>query len=640
MISRKTIDEIFSTARVEEVIGEFISLKKSGSNFKGLSPFSNEKTPSFIVSPAKQIWKDFSSGKGGTVVSFLMEHEQYTYPEALTWLARRYQIEIEEDGSADPEQLKKTKEKETLFLISKKAQDFFRQQLLETQEGKNIGGAYFREREISKESIDEFGLGYSPEQWDALAQHLLAQGYNFVQLEAAGLVVGNENRPIDRFRDRVIFPIHSFSGRILGFAGRVLKSNKKVAKYLNSPETEIYHKSEILYGIYQAKQEIIRKNQCILVEGYTDVISLHQKGVKNVVASSGTALTPEQIRLIKRLTKNIILIYDGDNAGVKATQRSVDLILEQDLDVRIVNLPAEHDPDSFAKEYEGEEITNYIEENSLSFLDYQLKPYQNKNLSVGEQSAMIDKSVSSISLIASELKQELLIREMASITGLSEDILFRSLAKARIETHRKTFQSANKNKLEENELKSKQHAINPYFIVEEEIIKTILSFGQETITFEIEEEGEVKILESKVQNEIIEQLREDDISFEHQHYKGILENIIAFLSKGDNLVQSLLFDEESEMQSIVSQMILEPYQLSNWKKMGMVIPGKKDNLKSHVENLILNYKKLVLQERINHSQEDLKNEELTPLEQQKVLEKIIFYNQILRQINIKLGRVV
>lgn len=640
MISRKTIDEIFSTARVEEVIGEFISLKKSGSNFKGLSPFSNEKTPSFIVSPAKQIWKDFSSGKGGTVVSFLMEHEQYTYPEALTWLARRYQIEIEEDGGADPEQLKKTKEKETLFLISKKAQDFFRQQLLETQEGKNIGGAYFREREISKESIDEFGLGYSPEQWDALAQHLLAQGYNFVQLEAAGLVVGNENRPIDRFRDRVIFPIHSFSGRILGFAGRVLKSNKKVAKYLNSPETEIYHKSEILYGIYQAKQEIIRKNQCILVEGYTDVISLHQKGVKNVVASSGTALTPEQIRLIKRLTKNIILIYDGDNAGVKATQRSVDLILEQDLDVRIVNLPAEHDPDSFAKEYEGEEITNYIEENSLSFLDYQLKPYQNKNLSVGEQSAMIDKSVSSISLIASELKQELLIREMASITGLSEDILFRSLAKARIETHRKTFQSANKNKLEENELKSKQHAINPYFIVEEEIIKTILSFGQETITFEIEEEGEVKILESKVQDEIIEQLREDDISFEHQHYKGILENIIAFLSKGDNLVQSLLFDEESEMQSIVSQMILEPYQLSNWKKMGMVIPGKKDNLKSHVENLILNYKKLVLQERINLSQEDLKNKELTPLEQQKVLEKIIFYNQILRQINIKLGRVV
>lgn len=640
MISRKTIDEIFSTARVEEVIGEFISLKKSGSNFKGLSPFSNEKTPSFIVSPAKQIWKDFSSGKGGTVVSFLMEHEQYTYPEALTWLARRYQIEIEEDGGADPEQLKKTKEKETLFLISKKAQDFFRQQLLETQEGKNIGGAYFREREISKESIDEFGLGYSPEQWDALAQHLLAQGYNFVQLEAAGLVVGNENRPIDRFRDCVIFPIHSFSGRILGFAGRVLKSNKKVAKYLNSPETEIYHKSEILYGIYQAKQEIIRKNQCILVEGYTDVISLHQKGVKNVVASSGTALTPEQIRLIKRLTKNIILIYDGDNAGVKATQRSVDLILEQDLDVRIVNLPAEHDPDSFAKEYEGEEITNYIEENSLSFLDYQLKPYQNKNLSVGEQSAMIDKSVSSISLIASELKQELLIREMASITGLSEDILFQSLAKARIETHRKTFQSAHKNKLEENELKSKQHAINPYFIVEEEIIKTILSFGQETITFKIEEEGEVKILESKVQDEIIEQLREDDISFEHQHYKGILENIIAFLSKGENLVQSLLFDEESEMQSIVSQMILEPYQLSNWKKMGMVIPGKKENLKSHVENLILNYKKLVLQERINLSQEDLKNEELTPLEQQKVLEKIIFYNQILRQINIKLGRAV
>lgn len=640
MISKKTIDEIFTAARVEEVIGDFISLKKSGSNFKGLSPFSNEKTPSLIVSPAKQIWKDFSSGKGGTVVSFLMEHEQYTYPEALTWLAHRYQIEIEEDQPVTPEQIEKTKEKETLFLITKKAQDFFTHQLLETQEGKDIGGAYFRERQINKESINEFGLGYSPEQWDALAQHLLAQGYTFNQLVAAGLVVGNKDRPVDRFKERVTFPIHSFSGRILGFAGRILNSNKKTAKYLNSPETEIYHKSEILYGIYQAKQEIIKRNQCILVEGYTDVISLHQKGIKNVVASSGTALTTEQIRLIKRLTKNIILIYDGDAAGVKATERSIDLILEQDLDVRIVHLPSEHDPDSFAQQYEIDEIRDYIEKKSLSFLDYQLKSYQNKDLSINQQSEMIDKSVSSISLISNELKQELLIREMAGITNLNEDILFRTLAKARTETHHKTLQSAYKNKAQENELKKQQQAINPYFIIEEEIIKTILSFGQETITFEIEDEGEIKIIESKVQNEIIEQLDEDNIAFEHQHYKKILENIIEYSHQEEDLVQSLLFKEESEIQSLVSQMVIESYQLSNWKKMGMSISGKKDNIKTHVENLILNYKRLVLQERIYQSQEELKDEKLKPLEQHKTLEKIMFYNQILRQINAKLGRIV
>src|SRR5690606_17746817 len=313
MISRQTIDTIFSTARVEEVIGDFVSLKRSGSNLKGLSPFADEKTPSFMVSPAKQIWKDFSSGKGGNVVTFLMEHEQFTYPEALRWLAKKYNIDIEEDREQSEEQKEEIKLRESLFILSEFAKKYFVEQLNETEEGQNIGLSYFKERGFTKETIEKFELGYSPAKRNAFTEFAEQKGYGKNILEASGLSMYKDDLPgIDRFRERVMFPIHSFSGRILGFGGRILRNDVKVAKYLNSPENEIYHKSKILYGIFQSKQAILKENECLLVEGYTDVISLHQSGIENVVASSGTSLTPDQIRLMKRLTPNVTILYDGD----------------------------------------------------------------------------------------------------------------------------------------------------------------------------------------------------------------------------------------------------------------------------------------------------------------------------------------
>jgi len=317
LITKSTIDQIFEAARVEEVIGEFVQLKRSGSNLKGLSPFTDEKSPSFMVSPVKQIWKDFSSGKGGNAVSFLMEQEHYTYPEALRWLAKKYNIEIEETQQAEEEK-QALDERESMYIVSNFAKDYFHQNLLETAEGKAIGLTYFKERGFREETIKKFQLGFAPNQWDAFSNHALSKGYELKFLEKTGLTIVKENRNIDRFKGRVMFPIHSMSGRVLGFGGRILDSTEKAAKYLNSPASDIYDKSKVLYGIYFAKQAIAKENNCYLVEGYTDVITLHQAGIENVVASSGTALTPDQIRLIKRLTPNITVLYDGDAAGIRA----------------------------------------------------------------------------------------------------------------------------------------------------------------------------------------------------------------------------------------------------------------------------------------------------------------------------------
>ncbi len=313
MISKSTIDKVFETARVEEVIGDFVQLKKSGSNFKGLSPFTDERTPSFMVSPVKQIWKDFSSGKGGTVVSFLMEHEHFTYPEAIKYLAKKYNIEVEETQLSS-EDKERASERESLYLVNEFANSYFQDVLFNTDKGRSIGLSYFRERGFTDETIKEFQLGYALDEWEAFTNNALNKGYKMEFLEKTGLTIVKENKRFDRFKGRIIFPIHSMSGRVLGFGGRILGADKKAAKYLNSPESSIYHKSKVLYGINFAKQSIAKEDNCYLVEGYTDVVQFYQCGIKNVVASSGTALTADQIRLIGRLTKNITVLFDGDAA--------------------------------------------------------------------------------------------------------------------------------------------------------------------------------------------------------------------------------------------------------------------------------------------------------------------------------------
>ena len=369
MIAKETIDKVYEAARVEEVIGDFVQLKRAGSNYKGLSPFSDERSPSFMVSPVKQIWKDFSSGKGGNAIAFIMEHEHFTYPEAIRYLAKKYNIEIEETELSNEEK-EVANEKESLYLVSEFASKYFQDVLLNTEEGKAIAYTYFKERGFTNDTIKKFQLGYSPNTWDALTKEALGKGYKLEFLEKTGLTIVGEDKQFDRFKGRVMFPIQSMSGRVLGFGGRILTNDKKAAKYLNSPESDLYHKSKVLYGIYHAKQAIAKNDRCYLVEGYTDVIQMHQAGIENVVASSGTALTPDQIRLINRLTKNITVLFDGDAAGLRASIRGIDLILEEGMNVKVCAFPDGEDPDSFAKKTPLQDLTQYLEDNAMDFIQF------------------------------------------------------------------------------------------------------------------------------------------------------------------------------------------------------------------------------------------------------------------------------
>ena len=428
MISKSSIDTVFETARVEEVIGDFVQLKRAGSNFKGLSPFSDERSPSFMVSPVKQIWKDFSSGKGGNVVAFLMEHEHFTYPEAIRYLAKKYNIELEETEQTEAEKAS-TDVRESLFLVSEFAKTYFHDTLLNSEEGKAIGLSYFKERGFSADTIKKFALGYSPETWDAFSKEALGKGYQLEYLENVGFTIVKDEKLIDRFRGRVMFPIQSMSGRTLGFGGRILTNDKKAAKYLNSPESEIYHKSKVLYGIFHAKQAIAKQNNCFLVEGYTDVIQLHQAGIENVVSSSGTALTPDQIRLINRLTKNITVLYDGDAAGLRASIRGIDLILEEGMNVRVCTFPEGEDPDSFAKKTPLDELLRYLDENAQDFIQFKASLLMNdaKNDPI-KKAELIRDMVGSISKIPDRIKREIYIQECSRIMDISEQVLLNTLA--------------------------------------------------------------------------------------------------------------------------------------------------------------------------------------------------------------------
>lgn len=431
MISKETIDKIFSTIRVEEIVGEYVQLKRAGSNFKGLSPFHEEKSPSFVVSPSKQIWKDFSTGKGGTAISFLMEIENFTYPEALRHAAKKYGIEIAEDQREFSEEAKNAQsERDILYKIHEVANDYFQNILWENDEGRAIGLSYFRERELKDDIIKKFQLGFSPEKKNSFTEFALDKGYSKEILEKSGLSIFPENAPngIDRFRERVMFPIHSFSGRVLGFGARILRNNIKTAKYLNSPETEIYHKSNVLYGLNQSKQSISRKNICLLVEGYMDVISLHMSGIENVVASSGTSLTTEQIKLIKRLTENVTILFDGDNAGIKASFRSIDMLLTEGMNIRVLLFPDGDDPDSFARKHPQEYVEKFIENQALDFIDFKaeilLKEVGNDPIKKAEA---IRDIVKSVGFVQNALKREVYLKEVSNKFGLSEQSLFNEL---------------------------------------------------------------------------------------------------------------------------------------------------------------------------------------------------------------------
>ncbi len=654
MISKITIDQVFDAARVEEVIGDFVQLKKSGSNFKGLSPFTEEKTPSFMVSPVKQIWKDFSSGKGGNVVAFLMEHEHFTYPEAIKYLAKKYGIEIEETQQTE-EQKEQANERESLYLVNEFARDFFQQSLLETESGRAIGNTYFKERGFTQDTIKKFQLGYSPETWDAFTKEALKQGYQLSYLEKTGLTIVKGDQQFDRFKGRVIFPIHSMSGRVLGFGGRILSNEKKAAKYLNSPESEVYHKSKVLYGIYFAKQTIAKEDVCYLVEGYTDVIQFHQRGIENVVASSGTALTSEQIRLIHRLTQNITLLFDGDAAGLRASLRGVDLILEQGLNVRICTFPEGEDPDSFAREHSLEEVKEYLEQHTSDFINFKasLLASEAANDPIKKAETIRD-MVMSISKIPDHIKQEVYIKECARIMDIGEEVLFSTLAqllqKEKREASKKRTTETRPMEVVSSE-KTVVEKVDPQFELERKIIELLLVYGDQEVDFEEQlletnEEGEIIFKPewhtSKVFEKIYLDLQEDEIEFSNASFKELYYSIMEKYQQLGVLKIDQFVNELPPRSGEVATSVLmdeEKHQLHQWDRKDIFVKEKGHGISQLVSETILNLRRHLVSKKIAEMSEQVK-EATEEAAKEESIQDIMDYITLKKILSEKLNRVL
>ncbi len=653
MITKQTIDQIFDTARVEEVIGEFVHLKKAGANFKGLSPFVDEKTPSFMVSPVKQIWKCFSSGKGGTAVSFLMEHEHFSYPEALRWLAKKYNIEIEETKQSDEEK-QQASERESMFLVSKFAKDYFHDLLMNSQQGRAIGLSYFKERGFREDIIEKFDLGYCKDEWDDFTKSALKKGFNLKYLKSTGLTIvkegGEKEKIFDRFKGRVMFPIHSMSGRILGFGGRTLTNDKKVAKYVNSPESEIYHKSKILYGIYQAKKEIAKQDKCYLVEGYTDVISFYQSGIENVVASSGTALTPDQIRLINRLTPNITVLYDGDDAGIRASLRGIDLILEQGMNVKVVMFPKGEDPDSFAKSNSSADLKKYLEENEQDFINFKVSllisdagndPIKKANI--------IRDIVSSISKIPDAIKREVYIQQCSNIMDISERVLFSELAQIINKVDKNTSKQSDYKPILEPVKQVEKPKIDSLLLLEREIIRILLLYGNEEVNFinwiEVKNKFGKYVLEKEkylnsVSNEIFLNLQDDEIEFTNDLFRQTYSELIHQLNQDEKInIDKLISHENPNISSLVTDILMEEekYSLSNWQRKEIFVTETIKVIPKLVNDVILNLRRILIEKKISEIMNEIKENKDSD---NTNLEEVVNYTELKKKLFDKLNRVV
>ena len=652
MISQSTIDQVFDAARVEEVIGDFVQLKKAGSNFKGLSPFSDERSPSFMVSPVKQIWKDFSTGKGGTAVSFLMEHEHFTYPEALKYLAKKYNIEIEETEQSN-EQKEAANERESLYLVSEFASKYFQKVLHRTNQGKSIGLSYFKERGFTEKTIKKFDLGYSLDEWQAFTDEALKQGYNIDYLGKTGLTIVKESKRFDRFKGRVMFPIKSMSGRVLGFGGRILVIDKKAAKYVNSPESEIYYKSKVLYGIYHAKQSIAKEDNCYLVEGYTDVIQFHQTGINNVVSSSGTALTSEQIRLINRLTKNITVLFDGDAAGMRASLRGIDLILEQGMNVKVCTFPEGEDPDSFARKNTLEELSVYLEENAKDFIQFKASVLfeESKNDPIKKADTVRD-IVNSISKIPDRIKKEIYIQECARIMDISEEVLFSTLA----QINKKETQEDNKQYKQEQKafdvIKHQQpvEKIDVQYVLERKIIEVLLLYGNETEDFEdlvLKENDKSELVlepvihQAKVFEKVFLDLQDDEMEFSNEQFKSLYYTIIDALNKTDKFdLKSFINSVDVETSNQITTILMEDerYALDDWERMNIFPKSKQQSIAQLVSETILSLRCFLIEQKVKEFQKETLQNKIDS--NRNILEEVKDYSGLKMLLSRKLNRVL
>ena len=660
MIPKNTVDIIIETAHVEEVVGEFITLKKRGANLLGLCPFHGEKTPSFTVSSVKGIYKCFGCGKAGNSVNFVMDHLKLTYPEALKWLAKKYNIEVIEREITPAERELQT-ERESMLIVMQYAQRYFSETMLQIDEGKSIGLGYFKERDLKDDIISKFQLGYSLEEKNSFTNTAIKNGYSPKYLAKTGMsilsnryVEGNEIKAsdlFDRYAGRVMFPIHDDGGRVVAFGGRTLTKDKKIAKYINSPETEIYNKSKILYGLWLGKKTIQEKDTCFLVEGYMDVIAMHQAGIENVVASSGTSLTVDQIKSIHRFTKNIVVLYDGDEAGQKASSRAIPLLLEEGMNVKLLQFPDNDDPDSFSRKVTIQEFHDYIETNVTDFLYFKTKKLkeQTKNDPI-KLAGVIKDIVENIAIIPDNIIRSIYIKECSNIMEIEESILQLEVNKIRRKVSPK--QKKEDSVLDENSQteilnqtnfqETNENTVLKFDSEEKELLRIMLLHGNILVKIDAETENEVAAddLEITISEFILYELWRDQISFENPIHQVILDEYILELSH-DRIptIQHFSMSQNPIISSFVINNIINNYELSNkWEKLGVYISEEINNIKKSTENLLFSLKEKKINSFINQKQDLLK---LTnPEETEHIIKEIIQLIDLKKRVNKLLGRIV
>jgi len=640
LIPKETIDLIFETARIDEVVGDFVQLKKRGVNMLGNCPFHDEKTPSFTVSPAKGIYKCFGCGKGGNSVNFVMDHEHFSYPEALKYLASKYNIFIEEEVRT-PEQEEAANDRESMYIVSNIANEYFQDQLFNDNEGRAIGLSYFKERGFREDTLKKFQLGYSPEKSDAFSAHALKEGYKIEYLEKTGLTIPKESRNYDRFRGRVMFPIHSLSGRILGFGGRILKSNVKAAKYLNSPESEIYSKSKVLYGMYQSKNSIVKKDRCLLVEGYTDVVSMHQSGMENVVASSGTSLTVEQIKLVKRFTNNITLLFDGDAAGLKAALRGVNLILQEGMNVKVLTFPDGEDPDSYAKKVSSEELENYINSEAKDFIEFKC------SLLLGEakedpikRAELIKDVAATIALIPDTISRTVYAQSSSKILGISEQLIFTSIEQSRSGKSQNNPIAKGLQVVSSPKLSPKLKSLNTD-LEESTLIRLMVIYGTSTLEFKYEnEEGEEEETQISTAEFIISELTEDEIQFSNSIYHKIYTEFVRSIQEQETILDDKYFvrHPDPEISQAVSELLSDRHQLSDWSKKEIIVPTEAEKLKELVTEAVIRLKSKQVKLKIEEMLLQMKNNDIPEEDRLNFLHNFQQLSQLSMHIDKELGR--
>jgi DNA primase len=639
LIPKETIDLIFETARIDEVVGDFVHLKKRGVNLLGNCPFHDEKTPSFTVSPAKGIYKCFGCGKGGNSVNFVMDHEHFTYPEALKYLANKYNIFIEETVRT-PEQEEAANDRESMFIVSNTANEYFQDQLFNADEGRAIGLSYFKERGFREETLKKFQLGYSPEKSDAFSKFALKEGYKIEFLEKTGLTIPKETRNYDRFQGRVMFPIRSLSGRVLGFGGRILKNNVKAAKYLNSPESEIYHKSKVLYGMYYAKNSIVKKNRCLLVEGYTDVISMHQAGLENVVASSGTSLTIDQIKLVKRFTNNITLLFDGDAAGLKAALRGVNLILEAGLNVKIVTFPDGEDPDSYAKKVSTEVLEDYVDRKAKDFIEFKCSLLLEEAKEDPIKRAELIKDIAStIALIPDHIARTVYAQTSSKILGIEEQVVFTSIEQSR------SGKATSKAKPMQVVSSPKQATAKPLTLTtnleESTLVRLLVVYGTHTLHFEHTNEAQETVETNISTTEfILSELNEDDIEFTHPIYSKVYDEIVSYIQENNTIPNQKFFIHHynAEITEAVSELLSDKHQLSDWAKKEIFVPTEAEKLKEIVVEAVVRFKSKQVKLKIEDMLKQMKNNDISEEDRIRFIGNFQKLNELSKFIDKELGR--